>query len=442
MAKKEKKEKDKSKFYKRIKIILCITASLLVVLLTTLYIVIISKFKDNNRSSYQTRNIEYSEIVKKNYIEGFKNSQNTQKFSYILPNEDINELLSSGVQSLNNKHIKSIYYESDLQGLRYFFVDLTKIGVKTRVVITTVPEVKGNSTISLKIASVSMGKVNALEILKKQGYLTSKVINPYFKECHLPISFNEENMSFEVSPFNYWVKLFPTSLIGNEIFNVSKGVDGAYTFNSSIFGFDLDLTSISNNREYISVPTSNTPNVYEEVKSGCLSEFPSMSEGDTKTVYSLTEEGFNKLIKSSFASTMKEEFISEYTSSNVIFDLVGANIHLDQIDKLTFSLFFSVNGYMLGIDTNLSYISSSSSYFGGYFQKIEESSTLIENALTNVLSNLGSNYTYMDYTASKMLHINLEALNDDPDIDADIKFATKQLEINPATKSLEFKITK
>ena len=162
------KDKDKNKKHKKLKIALLVGSIFLLITLVVLLIIIINLVKDNNRSTYVRRNIDSSEIIKKNYIDGFNSTSSTGKFSYILPEEDINELLAIGNDSLNDKHIESIYYSVDESGIRYFYVDLTKVVIKTCVVISAIPSITDSSTVSLSIHSVTIGKINALSYLKNQ----------------------------------------------------------------------------------------------------------------------------------------------------------------------------------------------------------------------------------------------------------------------------------
>ena len=358
-----------------------------------------------------------------------------------MPNEDINELLSLGINSINDKHIKNIYFDTDQNGLRYFFVDLTKVGVKTRVVITTIPSFKDEPTIKLSIASVTMGRVNALNLIQKRGYFSNSFINPYLKECCLPMSFDEETLSFVIKPFD-WIKSFPASNISEYLFNSAKTVENAYHLNSNVFGFDLDISKLSSNREFIDVDTTDVKNIYNDVKAGCLSEYPSMNEGETKTIYSLTEETLNQHVKSSFVSEMEEEINSSLIPNNVKFDLKGTNVHLEKLDKITFTLFFSVNEYLLAVDTDLDFVSSSSISYVAYFTKQVSIPAFITTSLNNVLSNLCNTYSYFEYNASEMFLINLESLNDDPDIPLDIKYSPNSIEINHSKNIAEFKITR
>ena len=441
MKEKEVNKKDKRKFFKRVKVIVCLSASFLVVVITTLLCILFSRFKDTNRSTYQSRGISSSEIIRKNYIEGFSDIANTGKFTFLLPEEDINELLSIGVKSLNDKYIKDIYFDIDELGYRNFYVDLVKVGVKTRVVISTIPSVKDENTIKLSISQVSMGKVNALDMLKKKGYISKEFIDPFFKASSLPITFNESSLAFEITPYR-WISEFPESNIGDYLFQTAKDIEGCYSFVSNIFGFSLDVSKLTNGRVYSESDTSNVPNIYDEVKSGCISNYSEMSDGETKSIYSLSEADLNKHIKASFISNEKEEIESTLTSKKVTFDLSGVNVHVDQIDNMVFSLFFFINGYTICVDTSMHFMVTSSISFNAYLEKSSNLSSLINSSLTNVVSNLSTIYSYFEYTANEMLHLSLEALNSDPDIEVDIRYSQKAIEINPATKSIDFKLTK
>ena len=88
----------------KIRLIFFISLFTFLALIVAALIFIISKLKDTNRNTYQSRGIEHGEIIKKNYINGFKETETTGKFSYTLPAEDINELLSNGVESIDDKY--------------------------------------------------------------------------------------------------------------------------------------------------------------------------------------------------------------------------------------------------------------------------------------------------------------------------------------------------
>ena len=436
------KDKDKNKKHKKLKIILLVGSIFLLITLVVLLIIIINLVKDNNRSDYVRRNIDFSEIIKKNYIDGFNSTSSTGKFSYILPEEDINELLAIGNDSLNDKHIESIYYSVDESGIRYFYVDLTKVVIKTRVVISTIPSITDSSTVSLSIHSVTIGKINALSYLQRNGYLTSNYLDTYFKACHLPITYDESSLSFKITPFNY-IDEFPNSEIGEELFIKAKGVENALQLNNSLFGFDMDLSRIrSSNVSFNDVDTTDIPNIHDEILNGSEDSYPSMSTLESKTIYSLNEETLNKLVKSSFVSNKREEIVSSLTENKVSYDIKGINVHIDVIDKITFKIFLSVNSYLVDVDVELIYASSSPFSFKANFIVESSGSPVVNKALGNALSSLADEYNYLTYqTSNKLFSINFESINEEFS-DPDIKYCSKLIEINPATHCIDFKIVK
>ena len=434
-------KENKNKKHKKIKVMVTLLVITLLTLILTFISLMFYLLKDSNRSHYKNRDIEYSEIIKKNYIDGFVNSKNTKEFSYILPKDDINELLSIGVSSLNDKHIENIYYDVDESNVNYFYVDLSNTLIKTRVKITTIPSIKDSYTSSLSIYSVTIGKVNAFNYLKNKGYLTSSYLNEYFKNCHLPITYDEINHAFEITPLSF-INEFPNSLIGNKLFSKAKTIKNSFTLNG-VFGFNLDLSSLNDsNTEYKDINDSSIPNIHDELLEACEVNYPLMSEGETKTVYSVNEETMNKLVKSSFESTYKEETVSSLTKNKLVYNIKGVNTYLNNIDKIAFKIFIDINGYLIDKDISIRYVSSSPYSFKGDLISIDSDSLFINEGFEDILQSLSNEYDFISYKSSnKLLSINFENMNNEFS-DPDIKYSSKLIEINPATKAIDFKLTK
>lgn len=428
--------------HRRIKLYLSIALIFLLVATIFVLILLIFLFKDKNRSTYVRRNLESSEIVKKNYIDGFSDTKSNGKFSYVLPEDDINELLAIGKDSLEDKHIENIYFNVDDSGVIYFNVDLTKVFIKTRVVITTIPEVKDSSTITLKIYSCKVGRVNALSFCENKGYLTSQYLNSYFSACHLPITYDESNYTFEIKPYS-WTSQFPSTEIGNQLLHKANEKLDIFSFNHTLFGFDIDISKFkTSNLDYIDVNTSNIPDLSDEILTGCEENYSSMVEDETKTIYSLNEEVLNKLVKSSFVSTQKEEVKSTLTKNELVFDIKGANIHINEVDKINLKIFVSINGYLIDIDTSLKYASSSLIAFKANFLAEPITSSIINKAFENIFSCLSTKYSYLAYqTSNKLFAFNFEGLNTEFS-DPILKHCSKLIELDPISHSIEFKIIK
>ena len=429
--------KKKTKWLIRFLVIL----SILLLLTLGILLFLLLQFKDNNRNGYIRRNIEYSEIIKKNYIDGFLDTKNSGKFAYILPKEDINELLAIGQDRVNDKYVESIYFDVDESNHAYFFVDLKNTFVKTRVVIATTISLKDSSTIKLSISSVSMGKMNAFNIVRSKGYLDKNYVDNYFKACHLPVKFDESNLAFEITPYNF-INMFPKSNIVMELFQNALDRANVISLNTSIFGFNVDISKLrSSDISYIDHDTSYIPNVSSELLDAVESNYSTMSSGESRVVYSLSESSLNKIINSSFVSTQKEEITSTLTSNKVIYDFKGVNIHLNEVDKITLKMYYSINGYLIDVDTYLNVSTSPISEFKCNYLVNETSSSNVKESVTTILNSLNDEYVYFTYQQSNnMFVIDFTCLNSQYS-DPFIKYAPKEISINPIEHTLEFILT-
>ena len=146
------------------------------------------KLHDSNRNAYETKCYESSEIIKKNYIDGFSKTSSTGEFNFYLPKDDINELLSKSVEKLNDKYIESIYYDIGEENHHYFYFDLKVPLIKTRVVLDTVSvEDPANNCYYLSIQNCTIGKMNAFGFLSKKGYISQEFFGKIGEYSNLPI---------------------------------------------------------------------------------------------------------------------------------------------------------------------------------------------------------------------------------------------------------------
>ena len=158
-----KDDKDKHSFKKRLKLIIIISALSSLVIVLAGFIFLYIKLSDKNRNTYKERELEVAEIINKNYIDGLKDVSTSGQFSFSLPEEDVNELLSIASKSLNDKHIESIYYKVGENKHHYFCFDLKRVPFKTRVVVDTVSQVDlENNCFNLAIQKCDIGQVSAL----------------------------------------------------------------------------------------------------------------------------------------------------------------------------------------------------------------------------------------------------------------------------------------
>ena len=444
---------------KKIKAILIAIVSLIVVLSMILVVIFTALLKDKNRSNHTGSEITYSEIIKKNYINGFRGISTSGEFSFSLDNSDINELLSVGVKEKNDRYIENIYYESKDEH-HYFYVDLTHVLVKSRVVVDTVksPLFEDGET-HLIINRCTIGKADALAYLQKKGYLTSDWINDYFTKCHLPISYNQDTLSFVIKAPTF-INDFPSSKLGDTLFSLVKDYkDSFIKENSSLFGFNVDFTKLGADDEFTEVDTSSELSLYQNIKDGCESvDFTMMTIGESKVGYSLKENELDILVNKVIGTSFKEEIKSEYTSNKVYFDLKGVKTSIEEVDNIKIKLYYSVNDYLIKVDEELEFLDlSTTSKFNSLFEakptlnikdytfmgKENKYVSFFINDLCLLLKNLETFDSNIFIFEENTNHLYVDSNNMNSEFSSpSLRNSKKSVAINTANKSLDFTLTK
>lgn len=450
-------EKDKNKL-KKIRKIIIISASVFLVLCITLVIVFFILFSDKNRSSKKVENTTVTEIIKKNYIKGFENTKNSGEFSFYLPEDDINTLLSIGTKTIEDKHIESIYYEAGEDNHHYFYVDVKKSPIKTRVIFDTVSSIENETDFHLCINEIKMGKTNPTNLLIKKGYLTTDFINRYFEACYLPISFNESAFSFNVNPFKL-MDLFPKTEIGDIFFDVAKQKSEILKINEKFTGFSIDFSKFrTENHEDFVAPTYTLPDFYGELKDECeLVDFSSMSVGESKTVYSISENELNSLFEDCKVDVFDEITSKLLPNKSAEFSLVGTKVTFMDSSSLKIDFSYSLNGYEVVVSTAISFTDLSTSYFFSNFsiQYNVSSGTYVFNGASNeivesFISHLRGIFENIEETQegffefnenSDLLLINLESMNNSF-TDASLINSEKSIGIDLVNHAITFALTK
>ena len=396
--------------------------------------------RDHNRSSFVRSEETPEEIIKKNYIKGFENIENSGEFSYFLPQDDVNNLLDDGVKQTKDKHIESIYFEYSKTGQHVFYVDLKNTFIKTRVVVTTNVSDYGYDFIDMKIISAKIGKVECLNHLVKKGYLTSSWLNKYFKESHLPFTFDDvtKTLKYKVTSYEDY---FPKTKIGTHLFNLAKQDNSSISINPATLGFSINFSKLRSSKDLvITTYDSPVPNFYNELDDACKSvNFLGMNIGDSTIAYSLSENDFGNLLKSSIKESFKEEL--SYGSNKVTFNLVDAQPSFKD-DKMDVSLIYSLNGYLVDSKVELSLIDSPGLYFNSALELSYEnqfSAGFLEEIFENVQKNQPN---FFDFSKNQgELFTKLSEMNNNLP-DGDLKKSWKRIEINSLTKTLDFIVQK
>lgn len=362
-------ESNKKNLYKKICTILVIVLLLLIVAgIIFIYI----KLSDKNRNPSKINDYEISEIIKKNYIDGFKDISDDGEFTFSLPKEDVNELLSKSVKKLNNKRIESIYYDVGEDNHYFFYVDLKRTGVKTRVVVDTLLEVDNSSKCYyFAIQDCTMGKTPAFSFLNKKGYFSQEFFSKIAEYSNLPISYLEEYNRIKYEPLKY-MDQFPYGDISSLMFDFVKEVPSTISLDQSSLGFKVDFTKFKNADYAPDTETTEVVDVYKRVKDALeAATYSTLPLGEPYTVTSISDKEFSSILNDSFIEVKDDEIKSSLTSNTANFSINKINVKF--IDDVTLRYVYdvSVNGYVCNIDQDGEVSYDIYDFATSFFTKIE-----------------------------------------------------------------------
>ena len=433
------KNEENNKKFKKLKFWMAVSACLFLFLATVLLIAWFVILKDANRNTHVRSEATSTEIYKRNFINGFENTENSGKFQYFLPENDVNDLLLDASKEVKDKHIESIYFQYSDVGQHVFYVDLKNTFIKTRVVVTTYVQDFGYDYVNLKIYSAKMGKLDVTKSLMRKGYLSSKFVNKVIEDSHLPFTYNDKDLVLRIDS-NACFKTLPETKIANKFFNNALHSKECMIFNPSNLSLTVDFSKLRTETNPTKSEVSTIPSFNEELKTACEnSDISSMSIGETKIVYSISESTFTSLMSSSIGNALKEEV--SLANKKTTFDLVDVKTTLKE-DKVDIRLLYSLNGYLVDGYSELSFFDDGANYFNCAFDlslSDEFFSGNIGEICKNIQENTGNFFTFSELNDS--LEINTFEMNQTLSTSA-LRNAEKVVEINSATKTIDFKLTK
>ena len=446
-------EQTQKKKRNKLKTILVISTSSFLFIIAVCLILVFAILTDKNTSTHQKSDNESAEIIKKNYVKGFKNTGNSGIFSFSMDENDINDLFAEANENIKDKHISKKYYQS-IDNHHYFYIDLKNtFQVKTRVVLdTVVTSINDDFSYNLGIVSCKMGKTNALTMLKKANILSEDI----FYSNYLPIKYNEDSNEFVVSPLTF-IDLFPKVETSDLFFGIAKDHLNLFSFNQSLLGFNLDFSKLSTS-ESSEIDLTTEYNLYNDLKSACESvDFSSLSLGESYTCHSINQDVMTSLLSKCCASQENEIIESPLTEEKVIFSVTAVKAKMKQDNIIELSLSYSLNAYNIDIVNEIELIDTSTTYFNLSFEsrnsfkigtysyegKNDKFVGLITNKIVSLFSNLAetqSNFFTFNNN-NQTLNINLETMNNNFS-DLDLKYSYKSVQVNQTTKALDFVLTK
>ena len=452
----EEELKKQAKKKKAKKIILIVMTVLLVLTIAGIIFIYV-KLHDGNRNTYEVKGYESLEIIKKNYIDGFAKTYTTGEFSFSLPEDDINELLSKSVDKLENKRIESIYYLKGEEDHHYFYVDLKVPIIKTRVVVNTI-SVADPTTNSyyLAIQNCTIGKMSAFGYLSKKGYFSQEFIGKIAEYSNLPISYVAEYNSIKYEPLKY-LEQFPQGDVAGLVFDFAKQDVSTYSLTQNNLGFKISFKKFRNTNYSSEIDSTTVVDVYQRVKQA-LDELDSstLPIEEPYVVATLSDKELTAIINDSFEVTKDDDVESTLTTNKASFSINRVSVKF--IDDITMKYIYdvSVNGYIININQEVEPFGSiydfetcffaaeeiesgGIKFTGGDNGHVREINKILNDTFTKVESKQPNAFEASILNDSFL--INLEGISDTLS-DFSLKYAIKETRINSVDQNIEFIITR
>ena len=447
----EKKKKNLKKFIKTF--IACFSAFVVTsAIISTITIL----HSDKNRFDSSINEIKTNEIIKKNYVNGFDKVGTSGKFNFALPEADINAILKGGAKSIKNNAVEAVYYGKNTGNHHYFYVDLKKSFVTSRIIIDTIASVSKKNKINLKVAKITRGKVDGEKFAKRKGILTSDFFDKYFKTCDLPITYKEKSKTFVFDALKL-IDKFPKSQDANKSigFNVVKAAmsigDPVLKLDGSNLGFTVDFSKMRSSSSLTVVNTDDDiTTVADEIEVICKSAdtVSLISDNQPHTVYSIADDDLNIGLSKSVPSDLKE--IVTYSNKSIENKLISLNTSfstVDGFDYLNLHLAYSLNGYLIDAVMPLEFSENSSNtsfiasfeyqytvHFGNsIFEDIEDPCVEfcldnLRSVFANLYSKLASAFAYNE--DNDYLSFNFSGITTDNGYPSQVAGATKSVELS------------
>ena len=442
---------------KKIKKILLIVMIVMLVLTIAGIIFIYVMLHGNNRNQYEVKGYETSEIIKKNYIEGFSNISSSGEFSFYLPKDDINELLSKCVEKLNNKHIESIYYDIGEENHHYFYIDLKVPLIKTRIVLDTVSV--GDPTTNsyyLSIQNCTIGKMNAFGFLGKKGYFSQEFFGKITEYSNLPISYVAEYNAIKYEPLKY-MDQFPLGDVAGLMFDFTKEDPSTISLSQNNLGFKIDFKKFRNSDYHEESESTEVVDVYQRVKTAFDGiDSSALPVNEPYIVASLSDIELSRIINDSYEVVIDDDVTSTLTNNIAKFSIESINVKF--IDEITIRYVYnvSVNGYICNVNQNVEVVSQIQDFetvffaaeeiesggikfSGGDNGHVREINEILNDTFAKVETKQPN--AFISSALSDSSAINLETLSEELS-DLSLKYATKETRINSVENQIEFVITR
>lgn len=387
---------DKDKSFNKKKAYKIATISLISIVLLGLLAILIAfiLLNDNHKNTHIDSKEENTEIIKKNFVNGFSNTSLDGVFSFKLSNDDINQMLMNAYRSIGDTSIESIYYEQ-VDAFHYFYVDLPRTCmVPSRVVIETYIDHIDGYTFDLVVSKVTKGKINIFDKAYNKGYMKDGYVNKILEASKLPIRYDETKEVFKVNVLDT-MEYFPKgdikeAIIGYINLNKAKYI----TLGSALFDFNINFSSLRSSSYLKSESILDNVDIKSRLMDSISSfDASSIAVNDEIEVATLSNKEYSNYLSSEIDSSLKEVYTSSLTSREATFEFEYVHALFNN-DSIAYKVNISISGYEIDLSMSASKLGSYPNY--RYNLSLNTKTCFGDTEIDNELSiaKLGKAYMY------------------------------------------------
>lgn len=420
-------EKDKKNKKKKI-IIIALTSliGVFAITISTLLTCYVVLHKDDARNPYTSKDLTNEEILNKCFIEGFKNTKDFGKYTYIISDDDLQQLVHNGFNSTKEKlpkKVENITFETN--GTKQIYhIDLSLPIIKSRINIET--ELKYFDKLEkygYSINYMQTGKLDVYSNLVNGGALTNELCDLFFTNSCLPFKAKLEQRMLEINYTNLINKM-PSNEMINLIKDFMLNHQEYMGFSSDFIGFQIDFTNMRSDTFNTKNKSVVSPiNLYEKVQESFTeNKLNQITPGETSSLCKISIEELN----ANFTSSLRTNLIEEKYTSNLTNQIVS--IRLDKIllslinaNSIRIDSFISINGFLVDLSFNadLTETSNPNNFVIGlkYNEKeginLGNDNVVANNLVKHIVINSIASLNFCSYSApTKTLRINFKSIID------------------------------
>lgn len=362
-SKKQSKENKNKKLFKVISYSLIIVLTLGIASFVILSILI----NDKRRNPNEDNGLTNTQIINKELVQGL--SQMDDSFRFRLTEDDINEMLINSLKEESvSKYLESAYVEKERTNFKWCF-DLKVPLFTTRLVMNSHIE-SMESSYALLIDSMSVGKLNAWNLIKNNNYLSNEAFTTLFKNASLPLEAHLDKGYFSYNPKEF-VGMFNLGEVTNEFFGLTENPE-VFEVEKDTLGFKFNLEGVKWPEPQSSVGSYNLIEEIEAITSN-ESTYDSLTLNVDTPVLEVSDINFSRWLKDCYSKDLVlEEIESDLINTKVSAILKKVDVFFTN-NEFVIKWTIKLGNIYLRVSENIGVASTTNSFKVTFHRPLEES---------------------------------------------------------------------